>query len=89
MKLAPWYTHKVLGIKPTIEFVAHENLPLPNPEYLRVHAACCRVHHRSGAGRYIKKILREVEELQVLEEDGSSADVLAFCLQRLSAVYHA
>ncbi|KZT06607.1 uncharacterized protein LAESUDRAFT_725698 [Laetiporus sulphureus 93-53] len=63
-----------------VQFVAHHNLPLPSPKYLRIHAACCRVAHLSGAAEYLDRVLRDMEELPVLAENGASADVLAHAL---------
>ena len=60
---------------------AHSDLPLPNPVYLSIDAACCRVAHLSGAGEYIEKILEDLEDIQVLAKDGSSARLLSFALQ--------
>ncbi|KXN92359.1 hypothetical protein AN958_08374, partial [Leucoagaricus sp. SymC.cos] len=53
------------------------HLPLPNPKYLRLHAAVCRIAHLSGAAGYLDLEDREVERLGVLARDGSSADLLA------------
>ncbi|KAI0760564.1 hypothetical protein C8Q74DRAFT_239368 [Fomes fomentarius] len=60
----------------------HESsrLALPNPRYLRLHAACCRVAHLSGAAEYLNEIYRELDEIQVLAADGSSAEVLSVAL---------
>ncbi len=55
-------------------------LALPNPRYLRLHAACCRVAHLSGAAEYLNEIYRELDEIQVLAADGSSAEVLSVAL---------
>lgn len=60
------------------------NLPLPNPAYLRIHAACCRVAHLSGAGEYMDKVLEDLEDVRVLSKDGSSAHLLSFALQPYS-----
>ena len=60
---------------------AHPDLPLPNPAYLGIHAACCRVAHLSGAGEYMDKVSEDLEDILVLSEDGSSADLLSFVLQ--------
>jgi len=57
-----------------------EKLPLPSPEYLGLHAACCRVANLSGAGEHIDRILREMEDIQVLSQDGTSAEVLQYAL---------
>jgi hypothetical protein len=65
-----------------IEFTsADPDLPLPNPTYLKIHAACCRVAHLSGAGEYMDKVLEDVEDMGVLSKDGSSAHVLEYALQ--------
>jgi len=50
-------------------------LPLPDPRYLALHAACARVVHLSGAMAYINKVLSDLEEIGVLSSDRSS-DVL-------------
>ena len=60
---------------------AHPDLPLPNPAYLRIHAACCRVAHLSGAGEYMDKIREELEDTRVLSNDDPSAHILSFALQ--------
>ena len=40
----------------------------------------------SGAAEYLDLIYRHMEELQVLENNGASADVLSFALHRRLAV---
>ena len=42
---------------------------------------CCRVAHMSGAAEYLDKLICDMEELHVLAEDGTSADMLAYALQ--------
>jgi len=68
--------------KTTVTFTTPdpEKLPLPSPEYLGLHAACCRVANLSGAGEHIDRILREMEDIQVLSQDGTSAEVLQYAL---------
>ncbi|KAH9004547.1 hypothetical protein EDB86DRAFT_3240513 [Lactarius hatsudake] len=61
---------------------ADSRFPLPNPEYLEIHAACCRVAHLSGAGEYMDKVLEDLEDTRVLSEDGSTAHMLSFALQK-------
>jgi hypothetical protein len=61
-----------------------EKLPLPLLEYLKIHAACARVAHLSGAGEHIDKILRELEHTKVLPDDGASAEALEHALLPLS-----
>ena len=52
----------------------------PSPFYLQLHALCSEVANLSGAGDYIDLIEDKLEELNVLAEDGSSADLLSFAL---------
>ncbi|EIW65116.1 uncharacterized protein TRAVEDRAFT_110998, partial [Trametes versicolor FP-101664 SS1] len=52
---------------------------LPDPRYLRLHAACARVAHLSGAAECIAKILRE-EAIKVLASDGGSSSLLNYIL---------
>jgi len=67
----------ILPPNPTITFTSTDpHLPLPNPEYLGLHAAVCRVAHLSGAAGYLDLEDQEVERLGVLARDGSSADFL-------------
>lgn len=57
-------------------------IPLPNAHYLKVHAACAKVAHLSGAAEYLETILDEWEERPVLASDGGSAEMLSFVLAR-------
>jgi hypothetical protein len=43
-----------------ITFQTETDLPLPNPDYLRIHAACCRVAHLSGASEHMDEILEDL-----------------------------
>ncbi|KDR75041.1 hypothetical protein GALMADRAFT_140593 [Galerina marginata CBS 339.88] len=54
-----------------------DNLPLPNPRYLRIHAACARVAYLSGVGKYIDDILAGIERRLAPALDGFDADVLS------------
>ena len=45
---------------------AESGLALPNPDYLRIHTACCRVAHLSGAAKHMNKIIEDLENMQVL-----------------------
>ncbi|KDQ16182.1 hypothetical protein BOTBODRAFT_31254 [Botryobasidium botryosum FD-172 SS1] len=64
----------------------HPDIPLPNPRYLAVHAACAKVVHASGVAEVIDKVLRDLEDLPVLSKDGSSSDLLRAALAAV-AVY--
>jgi hypothetical protein len=57
-------------------------IALPNPVYLEIRAACCRVAHLSGASEYIDKLLEDLEDAHVLSEDGPLAQLLSFVLQQ-------
>jgi hypothetical protein len=47
---------------PIITFTSTDpNLPLPNPEYLKLHAAVCRVAFMSGAAGYLDQEDRDVD----------------------------
>ncbi|OBZ65317.1 hypothetical protein A0H81_14724 [Grifola frondosa] len=81
-------THKgyllPLGIDPddpVIELTTTDaDLPLPDPDLLRLHATCAKVAHLSGVGEIIDALLRDIEDLKTLANDGSSADVLTAAL---------
>jgi len=57
--------------------------PIPSVHYLRLHAACALVAHKSGAASYVEALARDLATLSVLAEDGSSAGVLAAALSRI------
>ena len=61
----------------TVTFIAQAGLPLPDPRYLALHAACAKVAHLSGAGEYIDAVSRDIDTTLVLAKDGSSAKLLA------------
>jgi hypothetical protein len=44
----------------------YPNLPLPNPTYLRIHAACCRVAYLSGIAEYMEETLDGLDNIEVL-----------------------
>ena len=69
-----------MGIQNPIRLPTNHNLPPPDPRYLKLHAACAKVAHLSGAGEYIDNVLRDTETTRVLAKDGSSADLLNFKL---------
>ena len=60
-----------------------KKLPLPDPRYLALHAACARVAHLSGAGEYIDKALRDIEETGALANDGPSHALYHALVRRL------
>ncbi|RXW13476.1 hypothetical protein EST38_g12380 [Candolleomyces aberdarensis] len=62
-----------------------EELPVPSPDYLALHAACAKVAHLSGAAEYIETILSYAEEIPVLAADGSSGELLTHLLRHVVA----
>ncbi|KAG8894860.1 hypothetical protein FRB99_000947 [Tulasnella sp. 403] len=70
-----------------VEFTTPDTatLPLPDPRYLALHAACAQVAHASGAAKYIDELLRDVEDRTVLAEDGSSVQLLDHVLSLVNA----
>ena len=60
-------------------------LDLPNPKYLRLRAACCRVAHLSGAAERLDDADRDMDEAQVIAKDGSSAELLETALQHAAS----
>ncbi|KAF8631481.1 hypothetical protein AX17_005084 [Amanita inopinata Kibby_2008] len=83
---APKSGYILSNYKSTVTFSSPDlkKLPLPSPEYLKIHAVCARVAHLSGAGEYIDKISREIEYTKVLSKDGASAEALEHALLPLS-----
>jgi hypothetical protein len=74
-----------LPLNPIITFTSTDpNLPLPNPEYLKLHAAVCRVAHMCGAAGYLDQEDRDFDRTAVLARDGSSANLLASRLKYVS-----
>ncbi|KAH9829561.1 uncharacterized protein C8Q71DRAFT_691789, partial [Rhodofomes roseus] len=65
-----------------VEFTTTDtvNLPLPDPRYFRLHAACARAADLSGAEEYNNRILREAEATGVLAADGGSSELLDYVL---------
>ncbi len=48
-----------------VEFKCHDplvSLPLPNPEYLRIHAAVCRISWLSGASGLFNELQEDMHE---------------------------
>jgi len=49
--------HAAARIPEHVEFTTErQDLPLPSPRYLEIHAACCRVAHMSGAADYYRDL---------------------------------
>ncbi|EIM91014.1 uncharacterized protein STEHIDRAFT_152697 [Stereum hirsutum FP-91666 SS1] len=90
---APSSSRFLLRILPStqVDFTTSDPVkrPLPDPRYLKLHAACARVAHLSGAAEYIDQILREEEVTKVLAVDGGSSELLNHILMhRLGITAH-
>ncbi len=53
-----------------------ERFPVPSPELLGLHAACCKVAGKSGAAKFLEKYDDDMAHLEVLNPDGTSSGVL-------------
>jgi hypothetical protein len=76
----PFYINSQLKRIVTFTTPDPVKLPVPSGAYSELHAACRRVTNLSGAGEYIDTILREMEDIQVLSQDGTSAEALQYAL---------
>ncbi|KIJ49955.1 hypothetical protein M422DRAFT_65849 [Sphaerobolus stellatus SS14] len=73
----------LLEIPTIIHFQSRRaDLPLPDPCYLALHAACAKIQHLSGAAEYLSKVFNDIADLKVLAKDGGSADVLYHAIIR-------
>ncbi|KAJ7084830.1 hypothetical protein B0H15DRAFT_923519 [Mycena belliarum] len=50
---------------------------LPSPSVLAIRAACSRVAHMAGAAEHADRILRDLEHISVMAEDGTTAELFA------------
>jgi hypothetical protein len=76
-KIAP-----MIGLPETVLLKSATGQPLPNPFYLAIHCAICKVLWASGRAEALEQAFHELEETDVLAEDGGSAEVLMLALQR-------
>ena len=79
-------TFPILPHPLVVTFTTTTNLELPNPKYLKLHAAVCRIAHMSGAAGYLDLYDREIEERWVMACDGSTADLLVSRLSQALVV---
>ncbi|KAK0472331.1 hypothetical protein IW261DRAFT_1405221 [Armillaria novae-zelandiae] len=70
----------------TLTDATNGNIPLPDRRYFQLHDACARIAHLSGAGDIVEQLLRDMEDMKVLAEDGGSNQLLSLVLSsRLQA----
>ncbi|KAJ3537144.1 hypothetical protein NMY22_g5715 [Coprinellus aureogranulatus] len=59
-------------------------LELPDPRYLKFHAAVCRIAQMSGVAEYLEKRDSDLEYMTVLDESGDSGELLESRLRDLA-----
>ncbi|KEP50808.1 hypothetical protein V565_073280 [Rhizoctonia solani 123E] len=52
------------------------DLPLPDPQYLAIHAACARIIKLAGAAHFITKFVDEADEIEALEKRGPPGELV-------------
>jgi hypothetical protein len=60
-----------LPITRDLFITSDHNIDPPMARLLAIHRACCLIMHLSGAGEYIDKVLRDMEEIGV-RSDGTT-----------------
>jgi len=79
------YHLRAKGLPTTVTFTsAVPGLPLPDPRYLALHAACAQVAHIPGAGGYVGTVFRKTEDVKCLASNGLSAQALEYALLKSS-----
>lgn len=63
-----------------MSFDGGSKVPVPNPSYLALHAACAKVVHASGMAKFLDEVIEDLELTPVLSSDGSSAHLLHHAL---------
>ncbi|KAI0705077.1 hypothetical protein C8T65DRAFT_653143 [Cerioporus squamosus] len=75
-----------LGLPKTVRLSSASGAPLPNPAYLALHCAICRVLWSSSRAEELKEVLEELEEVTLLAPDGSSANLINIAIYRSLAM---
>ncbi|PBL00206.1 hypothetical protein ARMGADRAFT_1072583 [Armillaria gallica] len=55
-------------------------IPLPSRRYFQLHDACAKIFHLSGAGDVVEQVFRDIQNVNVLAEDGGSHNLLSWAL---------
>ncbi|KAI8993893.1 hypothetical protein BD414DRAFT_534974 [Trametes punicea] len=72
-----------LGLPKTVKLTsASPGATLPNPAYLALHCAICRVLWASARAEELKDVLDDLEEVALLAADGSSANLINIAIYR-------
>lgn len=67
----PFLRDPLFPVTRSLTLSPHRTIDLPSARLLDVHRAIAHIMNMSGAGEYIDKVLRDMEELDV-REDGST-----------------
>lgn len=51
-------------------------IPLPSRRYFKLHDACAKIFHLSGAGDVVEQVFRDIQNVNVLAEDGGSHNLV-------------
>ena len=80
-----------LGLPKTIKLFTSSatDAPLPNPAYLALHAAICRLVWASARAEELTDVLADLEDVTLLAEDGSSANLINIAIYRSLAAAEA
>jgi hypothetical protein len=65
-----------------VDLTSSNDSPPPNPRYVALHCAICKVLWASGRGEELEELMRDMDDISVLAEDGSSAKLFEFAIQR-------
>ncbi|KAI1795684.1 hypothetical protein LXA43DRAFT_1167307 [Ganoderma leucocontextum] len=71
-----------LGLSKTVKLFTPTDVPLPNPAYLALHAAICKLVWASARAEELTAVLDDLEEVTLLAEDGSSANLINIAIYR-------
>jgi hypothetical protein len=63
--------HPMLPVTRTLYLTPNHTIDPPSPRLLTVHRAIAHILYLSGAGDYINKIIRDMDEMEV-KQDGST-----------------
>ena len=73
--------------EPDVEFPTQEEsfVEPPNPDYLKVHAAFCKVLHLCGAADYVESVKMDADIEGTLRPDGKT-DFASYLQSKLTIV---
>ena len=75
-----------LGLPRTVKLASATGAPLPDPAFLALHCAVCRVLWASARAEELREVLEDLEEVALLAPDGSSANLINIAIYRSLAL---